>query len=261
MNKVLLGVLSLAVVTVAAPPASAADIRMPVKPSAMAAAPNWAGFYVGAHAGHTWGSSDISTTHLPSQAAFNADPFGQTTDVNGFLGGVQAGYNWQASALVFGIEADISWSGANGTGTVAPLPLFGGTPLANSWQTVTTELDWFGTARLRAGFAVTPPLLLYVTGGVAFGSVRQSVVTGYTPNLAALIFTGTTSDTRTGWTVGGGAEWAMTSNWSVKAEYLYYDLGNATIVANPLAPNPTLAVRTEHDLTGHIARLGVNYRF
>jgi outer membrane immunogenic protein len=108
---------------------------------------------------------------------------------------------------------------------------------------------------------VAPQLLLYATGGLAFGQVDDTVFTTYAPGFGPLSFPGSSSDTRVGWTIGGGAEWALTQNWTVKAEYLYFDLGDTTITANPAAANPPFQIRSTHDLTGSIARLGVNYKF
>jgi outer membrane immunogenic protein len=236
-------------------------MRMPVKAPMMAAAYNWTGFYLGVHAGYGWGNADSNTTHLPSQTTFNASPFGQSTNADGFIGGAQAGYNWQTGAFVFGVEADISFSGMRGSSRREPLTANNGVIILTSFQDVTTDMDWFGTARLRAGFTVAPQLLLYATGGLAFGQVDDTVFTTYIAGFPAASYPGSSSDTRVGWTLGGGAEWALTQNWTVKAEYLYFDLGDATITANPAVANPPFQIRSNHDLTGSIARLGVNYKF
>ena len=260
MKKLLGGV---ALGALLAAPAMAADLpaRMPVKapPPAAVAVFSWTGFYIGGHAGYGWGKSDVDTSPLPSPAAFGADPFSQSVDVDGFVAGGQIGYNIQNGRWVFGVELDASATGMDGSSTVGPLPLFGGGFDPGSSQTVNTELKWLATARARVGFLPTDQLLLYVTGGLAVGKVEHSVVTDYVGD--PFRYPGSSSDVRVGWTAGGGAEFALGNNWSIKAEYLYVDLGDETIIANPVAANPPFQVSTNHDFTAHIARVGLNYRF
>jgi outer membrane immunogenic protein len=257
-TKLLAGV---AMVVAMAAPAVAADMRMPVKapPPVAVAVYNWTGFYIGGHAGYGWGRSDVDTSPLPTPAAFGADPFSQRFDVDGFVAGGQIGYNFQTGRWVFGIELDASATGLDGSQTVGPLPLFGGGFDPGSSQTASSELKWLATARLRGGLLVTDYLLLYVTGGLAVGKVEDSVVTDYVGD--PFRYPGSNSDVRFGWTVGGGGEWALGNNWSIKAEYLYVDLGDETIIANPVAANPPFQVSTNHEFHAHIARVGLNYRF
>jgi len=186
-----------------ATPAAAADLAYKA-PAAYAVAPvfTWTGFYLGANAGYGWGEADYSG------------------DIDGFLGGIQAGYNYQLSGpFVIGVEADIQYS--------------------NIESSVFT-LDYFGTVRARAGFAVDQ-FLLFGTAGFAYGRGSYEVA-------------GLTNDkTNMGWTVGAGAEYAIDLNWSVKAEYLYVDLGQETYA--------TVGGPIDVGLTSNILRAGVNYRF
>ena len=253
-------ILALAVGLLAVP-ALAADLPVFEEPAAaVAAAPyDWSGFYAGLHVGWGWGDVDTDTTFLPSPAVFGAAPFSQSTDIDGILGGVQAGVNWQTNGFVFGIEGDISYSGMDGTSTFGLLPLFGGGFDPGSSQTVTAEMDWFGTLRLRSGITAGERFLIYATGGLAVGHVEYSVVTDFVG--APFRYLGSSSDTEVGWTVGAGGELAAGNGWSLKGEYLYFDLGGPTIVASPVAPNPPFQVQTSHDLTGHIVRIGVNRKF
>ena len=187
-----------------ATPAAAADMSYPAPAATYAPAPifTWTGFYLGANAGYGWGEADYSS------------------DIDGFLGGIQAGYNFQLSGpFVIGVEADIQYS--------------------NIESSVFT-LDYFGTVRARAGFAVDQ-FLLYGTGGLAYG--RGTYELGGLSN----------DQTNIGWTVGDGAEYAIDMNWSVKAEYLYVDLGSETYT--------TVAGPIDVGLTSNILRAGVNYRF
>jgi outer membrane immunogenic protein len=108
-----------------------------------------------------------------------------------------------------------------------------------------TRINWLGTVRGRIGYAFDR-FLPYITGGVAFGGVRGA----YAVTTPAGAFTATGSDTNFGWTLGGGLEYAFTPNLSLKAEYLYVDLGDVT-------PTPLHNV----DVTSHVVRAGLNFRF
>jgi outer membrane immunogenic protein len=211
--------------------------------------------YVGAHAG--WGhvDTDASTTWTP--VGFG-DPFTYSHDGNGFLAGGQIGFNYQIANWVVGIEADLSWTDIGSTTTVAPLTA-GGIAALGSSHTSSFDMNWFGTVRGRLGFAANN-LLIYATGGFAFGEFEYATVTA-DPLGSGLLATSGRSVTRTGWTVGAGAEWGFAPNWSLKAEYLYFDLGDITGVAVDPVAAPAVSVTTNFDNTGHILRLGVNYRF
>ena len=243
--------------------ASAAD--MPVKARVPPPAPvpiatfGWSGFYAGVHAGYGRADSGTDTTHLPTQPSFDALPFTQTTDLKGFMGGVQAGYNWDMGGFILGFEVDWSHSSMDGANQLAPLLLFSGAPDIGSSQTTSTDLKWLATARLRLGTAIGAQALAYVTGGAALGKVEYNVVTDYVGD--PFRYPGTLSKNRLGWTAGGGLEFGLATNMTLKAEYLYFDLGDSTITANPVAPNAPFQVQTVHDLNGHIVRVGLNYRF
>jgi outer membrane immunogenic protein len=113
-----------------------------------------------------------------------------------------------------------------------------------------SELNYFGTARARIGYAADR-VLWYATGGVAWGTNEVGA------SLAApgLFLAGTASDTHVGWTVGAGVEWALVDNWTAKVEYLYLDLGNASYLGGPAAGGFNV------DLTAHTVKVGLNYRF
>ena len=243
--------------------ASAADVpvkaRVPAPLPAAVTAFGWSGFYIGGHLGYARADSDTSTTHLPAQDTFDALPFRQTTDLKGWLGGVQAGYNWNMGGYILGFEVDWSDSHVDGTSQVAPLLLFSGAPDAGSSQTTSTDLKWLATARLRLGTAIGAQAMAYVTGGAALGRVEYNVVTDYVGD--PFRYPGSLTKNKLGWTAGGGVEFGLSSNMSLKAEYLYFDLGDNTITANPVAPNAPFQVQTVHDLNGHIVRLGLNIRF
>src|SRR5713101_543247 len=149
---------------------------------------NWTGFYLGINGGGGWGRSQWD----------GVDRF----DVSGGLIGGTIGYNWQFSQLVIGAEGDIDWSGIRGTTTVFCPP------------GCTTRNNWLATVRGRVGYAFDR-FLPYLTGGLAVGDINTSL----------LGFPGG-SVSNAGWTIGGGLEFGIVSNVSVKAEYLFVDLGN-----------------------------------
>jgi outer membrane immunogenic protein len=214
--------------------ASAADMprRAPAykAPEPIMAQPyNWTGFYVGGNLGYGWGRQDNSVDGTSVGSA----------NVNGIIGGGQVGYNWQVNQIVFGLEADFQGSGQKGDGSfTVPFP-----------GTFTNKLDWFGTVRGRVGYAFDR-WLPYVTGGWAYG---HGSIDASAPGVGA----GSVSNTYSGWTVGGGLEYAFLNNWSAKIEYLYVDFGNGPSVT--LAPSAS--VLSGGKLTDNIVRVGLNYKF
>jgi outer membrane immunogenic protein len=216
MKRVLLasvGILALGVAS-----ASAADIArrdMPAKaPVYVAQTYNWTGAYVGINGGYGWGRSNYSA------------PFAGSTDMNGGLVGGTLGYNWQMNQVVFGLETDIDWASIRGSAT------------CGAGFTCETRNNWLGTFRGRLGYAADR-FMPYVTGGLAYGGVKTSV-SGV----------GGSSDTKAGWTLGGGVEAAIAGPWTAKVEYLYVDLGHADAVLGSQANYHT-----------NIVRAGLNYRF
>jgi outer membrane immunogenic protein len=213
--------------------ANAADIgtRAPVyKAPPPVAVFNWTGFYVGLNAGGAWGSAhqDYPPTTIPSTDG----------DFDGYFVGGTVGYNWQFNpAWVLGIEADIQGSKITGD-----IPNFvAGFP-------DTFKIDYWGTVRGRIGYAGWSHALLYATAGWAWAHAKES----FPP---ALNF-GSDSQTFSGWTVGGGIEYAIANNWSLKAEYLYADLGKESFVFPAFAP-----IAFDTKATMNVVRAGVNYRF
>lgn len=243
--------------------ASAADMRMRTKAPPIAVAPvySWTGFYVGGNIGYGWGNADTFFNPLPSAAQFvNLLPQTLSPNPSGVLGGVQAGYNWQAGRFVIGVETDIQGADIKGDVRVSPIIQNNNTPFPSGFLSAHQELDWLGTTRLRAGFTPVDRLLLYVTGGVAYGDVSDAATTDFRP-VGTTQYLAAFRHTKTGWTAGGGGEWAFAQNWSAKIEYLYIDLGNdfATVNAIPLLPPFQVAYtwKTQEQLV----RFGVNYKF
>lgn len=222
----------------------------------------WTGFYIGGNLGVSWNAGDYDY----------ANPFlSLSTGSRGssLTGGGQIGYNWQAGAAVFGVEADIQWRNPEeNTGSLAPASLgIPGAPfgtIAGDIITLSHQQNWFGTVRGRLGYAAGS-VLPYVTGGLAYGNVEYS----YTERLVApnnnTARTIAGSDTRVGWTVGAGVELAFDKQLSLGIEYLYVDLGDTALASAASVPGPAATVfpvsGARFENTSHIARAKLNYRF
>jgi outer membrane immunogenic protein len=245
--------------------ARAADI--PVKaPAAVPAIYSWSGFYVGAHAGYGWMRSDTSldatNNGVPVPVAGAGDvPDRFRINSSGFIGGGQVGINQQINRSVLGIEADVSYSAIKGGSTITGLAA--GMPIRPFLSEQSQRLRWLATLRGRLGYLWTDAVLLYATGGLAIGRLVEQHHLQFSGPPGGTDYVGQpTSATRAGWTVGAGGEYRLGGNWTVKLEYLYFDLGKTTVVAIDagFAGNP-FQQRAHFDHTGHIARIGINYRF
>jgi outer membrane immunogenic protein len=219
---------------------------------------NWTGFYIGGNIGYSWGrSSDNSTlTNSTGTVLFaSADK----TDLNGIFGGGQIGYNWQMQNWVWGLEADIQGTDEKGTRAfsyttpVPPICFNLCPPAVTTPFALTQKIDWFGTVRARAGVLVTPKVLLYATGGFAYGEVNSSETVS-TPVPSAF----SASSTNVGWTVGAGIEGVIGGNWTAKLEYLYVDLG--TVSGSFTLPSTNI-ISYNSRITDNILRVGINYKF
>lgn len=206
MKKLLFGA-ALATVLISGH-AQAADLQRGYPQYAPPPAPmvyRWMGPYFGANVGYQWGSIDNNPT-----------------EPTGVLGGLQAGYNWQTGSFVFGGEGDINISNADDT--FAP------------WK---FSNPWFGTLRARAGVTAWNTVLLYATGGLAFGGL-EAERRGLSESRSHI-----------GWTIGAGAEVALNQSWSVKAEYLYLSF----------AERAYSVTGADHGFDNNLVRFGINYRF
>lgn len=301
MKKILLIAITLAVFV----PTSlmAADLPSVKDAPVTTPAPLWKGFYAGLNAGGTWANNTTAnaTTWNIYQPAGSADYTAaallsgsqSTSGTAGFIGGGQIGYNWQVKLIgrefVTGVEADFQGiAGSSGNGnrwTVAPnAGNSDGLTVSdiNPFSLVSnirgnTQQSWLGTVRGRIGILATPSILVYGTGGLAYGNYStQLQSTLYWQNKsvtsADFIQTGNVNyaNTLVGWTAGGGAEWMFLPNMSAKVEYLYYDLGaiNATSVNSfygigaAYGRNGLKSVTNYSSrLNGNIVRAGVNYHF
>ena len=302
---------SLSLLLLSSVSAIAADLptikSAPVTPPA----PMWTGFYAGLNAGGTWANNNATRLGATTFYVNRIDPpfnragpadhalaaaMGATTNLpgrsqSGFIGGGQVGYNQQVSLgtvwTVIGVEADIQGiTGGSGNGGF----VFSKTlvPQSNPTRYVATVasarqgINYIGTVRERIGLLVTPTLLVYGTGGLAYGGVNASVAgsqryffeaaEAVAPfRVGAGFDGGSFSNTRVGWTAGGGLEWMFATNWSAKVEYLYYDMGSARFNAGVSTITDTSiggagliwanAVQAQARFNGNIVRAGVNYHF
>jgi outer membrane immunogenic protein len=262
---------------------SAADMAVKAPPMAVDPTYNWSGWYAGANAGGSFGErayvSAVPTFAAPSfatEAATSALLATNPGNGNSFLGGLQVGYNLQvAPKYVFGLEADIQGATSSRQTVASVVPLF---PNETIFSNANSAPTYLGTVRGRFGVLVSPALLLYGTGGFAYGgrgSISQNDIDSTNQCLVAGTFChpyGSSFGTQYGYTLGVGGEWMVKSNWSVKAEYLFYSLGggsSATLTNNFLtssagfvAGSPAWSSALQAGrLQGNIVRLGVNYHF
>jgi outer membrane immunogenic protein len=249
----------------------------------------WAGWYIGLNIGyHFNNANDIDTTSANAFAFPGAPGPGLAAAVttlsnfsapggkNGVIGGIQGGYNWQlAERWLVGIEADNDGVSKKGTsGAVSTVPIAGTINTLRQSDSVSSSIDYLGTVRARLGYLFTPTLLLYGTGGLAYGGVNaetgitQTVRGTTTISPTSWSGTGKYSDTRFGWTAGAGFEWMFLPRWTTRVEYLHYDLGTASYNVNSLVSKAPVAtpftVNTVHSaasFSGDIIRTGVNYKF
>jgi len=279
---------AITVIVATASSAFAADLPVKAGPAPVAAPVySWTGFYIGANIGGGWGDRDVNTVANDPLAVltFNSlsggpPPISFTS--SGVVGGVQLGYNWQFNRnWLAGIEADFSGSGIDGSGTSSGVINGGLAGLFPFTQTASEKIRWFGTVRARLGYLPVDNLLIYATGGFAYGRVEHSAtyinngpvplnVTGfgfsYTCGAFAPCFNGLSNDVSGGWTVGGGIEYAIWQRWTLRAEYLYVSLDSRSVtqtgVALAVPGNAVSSVNANFDRTTfNVARIGVNYRF
>src|ERR1051325_10828467 len=275
-----------------AAPAIAADVPMkaPVAAPVAAAVWNWTGFYIGASGGGTWGRAEITHSTIPAPAgqAFPEDAAAVTAasspllKPNGYVAGGHAGFNYQTGSFVWGLEGDFSYFRVRtSTAGTFPFPstLAGGilgppTLTFNAATEIST--DWLLTVRPRLGFAAGNALF-YATGGLAVTNEKVNQVSGV---LNGATFTSSISETRLGRTVGGGIEYMLSPNWTIRAEYLHLDFGTAsgpgvnnvpTGVLGNLPCTAAQAVITgpgtytgcsiSSRLTAELIRAGITYKF
>jgi outer membrane immunogenic protein len=262
MNRLLLG--------------TASFVALVAAGSAQAAPPpviyNWTGFYIGANIGWSFG-------HASTDWTIAGAPFGSTSqNMDGILGGLQAGYNRQSGNWVLGLEADIQATAQTGNSSlIDSIPAIPGIPCVNIDGPNTPcrpgtgtpgvpgvtgvanneiNLPWFGTFRGRLGFTPSDRWLVYATGGLAYGEIQSN---GTLTVIAGTSVAASTSTINAGWTIGGGIEAALRDSWTARFEYLYIDFGSVGNAFTGIAP--FTPITTNSRVTDNIVRFGLNYHF
>jgi outer membrane immunogenic protein len=242
--KTFSGPIAFALLAVFATPSFAADLPMGVVevpvPEEIADAHDWNGPYAGIFGGGAWGQT--RATDIGSGGGFFLDPNEViTANTSGYAVGITAGANWQQGNFLLGVEGDLGYLGLKGSNFST----------TNRGATLTTEGGPFVTLRGRAGIALDN-LLLFGTAGLMAANLNSSLDSGI-----GAPFPTDSSGWQLGWTAGVGAELALDDTWSIKGEYLYYDLGSSTVYADPVPPTATFDVKH----TGSILRIGLNAAF
>ena len=246
-------------------PAQGNAADMAAKPYYKAAPPvaylPWNKCYVGASGGYI--TSDTSTTTITpndanlllSQTLGNV-PTSLPSDPDGGIVGGTLGCNYQTGSTVLSVETDLSYTSLRSTSSV----MLGAFAVTTIYQ---HEMPAFGTFRGRLGHAFGNTLL-YATGGLAYGYVKTRAHIFPGPAgvlLGGAELLGQQDEWRAGWTVGAGLEHMISENWSIKGEYLYYDLGTSAVTAVTIAGGPVESGTFRHGNSGHIIRAGINYQF
>jgi outer membrane immunogenic protein len=275
-NRWLMGAAAVALTVAGAFAAQAADLPTRKEAPAPVFVPppfTWTGFYLGLNAGGIFSSGSRSLTLVDPNAGIDggflngALPGGLGSGSDGFIGGGQAGYNWQTGAFVLGVVTDFDGTTLSKSRNLLGAGFFD--PFIGATDSLTlnskVSLDWLGTTRGRVGFVATPDnrLMFYGTGGVAYGGGSAHV--SFFDSASGAFWSGNPSSSRVGWTIGGGVEYAWTNNWTIGAEYLYVDLGSSHFnsIGNPAAEFafPGVFAQGHISYNASIARAFVNYKF
>ncbi|MCC8963093.1 porin family protein [Bradyrhizobium sp. Pear76] len=252
-------------------------------PPLVAPAFNWSGFYAGVNVGGGWYDGGNVTTSSNVISIVGSDnvvrvPVSDSNQAGVTAGGL-VGYNYQIDKVVLGVEADFNSADLKSSRSGSTTAVFdvggfhgrGGGGLRFTTVTgnydfqSTSKIDWFGTVRGRIGFVPAERLLIYATGGLAYGEVKTNIAnsSAFSTGLSRL-WLGDSSDVRVGWTAGGGLEYAFTNNWTLRGEYLYVDLGTSGTTATFQGTDPLqsqIRYNTSRDNRFSVARAALSYRF
>jgi len=239
-----------ACLVLAVSPALAADLPAPPP-----AAPvyNWTGFYTGIHVGYGWGRTD--STVLEDDNNFFPQGTVNRQNFTGLVGGGQVGLNYQTGQWVFGVEGQFSGTTIQGSNFHEAILL------ANRHTETNVDLNWLVTATGRLGIT-SGAALFYVKGGGAWADFNSSTLSKVTTTGQVTAIT-TGGETRSGWTVGGGVEYMLSSNVSLKGEYSFVDFGTERVDRTQvnLVTNITQVRQRDNNTQMNIVKFGINYRW
>jgi outer membrane immunogenic protein len=221
----------------------------------------WTGLYAGIQVGYAWDEDAVTVSSVaPGPPPFLAvSSF--TVSPSGFIGGAHLGYNKQIDQWllglnwVIGLEGTVDGTTVNTTRDSFFFASALGTPTGPFGFSLNPRSDVQGSARLRLGIAFDR-VLLYATGGAAFAGIETDYQTA-----VPVFLRESDSKTRTGWTVGGGIEYAVTNNWSIRAEYRYSDFGHTIDYPFATLISPFEIFSVQHHLTQNQVQFGISYRF
>jgi outer membrane immunogenic protein len=251
-----LAMLTLGVLLLLSSPSNAADFGASPR-WGRPLAYDWSGLHVGITGGGAFDGHDPGFSYENVDAASQAVlPHGADLTSKGGLVGGEIGYDIETGGWVFGVEGDVSWTnfGDSTTRIVEENTSIGLPPLTFATN---YKMDWISTVRGRIGIPFDD-FLIYGTGGLAVGDVSMNTtVTVGDPPMGQLA--GSKNETKAGWTLGGGAEYALCENITVKAEALWFDLGSISL--NASNPNIVQSLDVDQKIEGVIARAGIGYKF
>jgi outer membrane immunogenic protein len=210
---------------------------------------SWTGVYVGGQIGYAWGNDHADVLRfapaIPAGVFLAHNTFSDSP--SGVIGGAHVGYNLQINQWVLGIEGTVD-------GTSLKKTVF--VPFLANGVTETTRSEIQGSIRGRIGWAFDR-VLVYATGGAAFGGITNT----YAIPQPAFFLSNSFATTKVGWTVGAGLEYAITDNWSVRAEYRYSDFGRVTDHPFAAVFNPGVVLTSSHHFTQNQVQVGFSYKF
>ncbi len=258
--------------------ATAADLTV-IEPAPIYSTPlyDWNGFYAGINGGYGGGVFEhpfqlngpepddevIAELVPPGPGQIVLATGSADVTAGGFVGGVQAGYNWQFDDnFLIGLEADIQASTIDGRVSLTITDESGELGGATLDADLGTKLDWFATIRPRIGW-VNDRFVVYATGGLAWGQTTSSITADISSMMGseALLDESVTND-RFGWTVGAGIEYALTDNVTFKTEYLYTDLGSEQILDVDFGEGEVpYTLSADSTVAFHTVRAGLNFQF
>jgi len=238
MRTTVRALLGVAVLAICAAPAMAADLPVKARPALPPPPPpfSWTGFYIGANIGGAWVNGTVFDNFTGASFDFNN---------SGFIGGGQAGFNYQINQFVFGIEGDIDGTTISRTTNAVAVATIPPAVLQGKLST-----DWIATLTGRVGIA-WDRWLWYAKGGGAWLQ-ESATLTNLTTGASA-----SNSTTLDGWTAGVGVEWAFYDNWSAKLEYDYIGLNNWSPATSNIFVNDFVTLHGNVQ----VFKAGINYRF